>query len=245
MTIRIPAGPPLSRALDTQHAVARDVAALLDDTSTGLRAGAAHLLAAILDHVYFGLARGHATLRETLTGDLGVPPAVAGLHLWLRRVVAHTLAASDGVCVEDRDTAVLAAVCRELSVCIETPPTGLALFNLIDHGALPGAYQFLTRLEESMSRHGGLANDEAAMMARVIETVRALELHPWLPITAPAAAVARAGRATAAALVAVDDATGAQRVPIRLQLARLDLGPLGAVDRPTRPVRVSEVDLPF
>lgn len=245
MTIRIPAGPPLSRALDAQDAVSRDVTALLDETSTVLRAGAAHLLVGLVNCVYFGLARGHATLRETLTGDLGVPPAVPGLHRWLRRVVAHTLAAGDGVSIEDRDTAVLAAVCRELSVCVETPPDELTLFSLIDRGPLPGAYRFLLRLEETMGRHEGLVGDEAAAMARVLETVRALELHPWVPITTPAAAVAQAGRATAAALVLVDDATGAQRMPIRLQLARLNTGPLGAMDRPVRPVTTAGMDLPF
>lgn len=245
MSTRIAAGPPLSRTLDAQHAVEREVTALVDEMSTVLRAGAAHLLASILSCVYFGLARGHATLRETLTGDLGVGPAVPGLHLWLRRVIAHTVAAGDGVSVDDRDTAVLAAVCRELSVCVETPPDELSLFSLIDRGPLPGAHRFLFRLEETLSRHEGLAGDEAAAMSRVLETVRALELHPWVPIATPAAAVAQAGRAAAAALVLVDDATGAQRMPIRLQLARLNTGPLGAMDRPVRPVTTAATDFPF
>ena len=48
MTARIPAGPPLSRADDTQQAVNRDLAALIDETLTALGAVAGSLLSAIL-----------------------------------------------------------------------------------------------------------------------------------------------------------------------------------------------------
>lgn len=245
MTARIPAGPPLSRADDTQQAVNQEVAVLIDETLTALGTVAGSLLSAVLAYPYFGLAHGHATLRETISWEWRGGPAVPGIHLWLRRVIAHTLAAADAVSAGDRDTAVLAAICREFSVCAETPPDGVTVFSLVDHGPLPGAAAFMTRLQDAMRRHNDVATAEDDELTKVVETVRALELQPWIPVTSRAAAVAMAGRASAAALIGVPEVTGPLRLSRRHALAKISFGPFGAVDTPAlHPVGVTE-GLPF
>jgi len=245
MTARIPAGPALSRADDTQQTVNRDVAALIEETQSALRSVAGSLFVAIMAYPYFGLAHGHATLRETISYEWRGGPAVAGIHLWLRRVIAHTLAASDAVTAADRDTAVLAAMCREFGACAVTPPEGLTIFSLADHGPLPGAADFMTRLQDAMRRHDDVASAEDDELTRVIATVRELELHPWVPVTSVPAAVAMAGRASAAALIGVPETTGPLRLSRRHALAKISWGPLGAIDEPAlQPAGISEA-LPF
>ncbi len=245
MTARIPAGPPLSRADDTQQAVNREVAALIEETKNAIGIVAGSLLISILAFPYFGLAHGYATLHETISHEWRGGPAIAGIHLWLRRVIAHTLAAADAVSVSDRDTAVLAALCREFGVCAETPPDAVTIFSVADHGPLPGAAAFMQRLQDAMHRQNDLAAAEDEELTRVIETVRALELHPWVPVTSRAAAVAIAGRASAAALLSVPETTGPVRLPRRHALAKINFGPLGAVDTPAlHPAGVPE-GLPF
>ena len=245
MTIRIHAGPPLALAAVVADDVASDLKALVDEIGCVLRPAAAHLLVAMLDHDYLGLACAHVTLRETLIGDFRVGPVMPGLHAWLRRVVAHTVGVSDGVNMPDRDTAVLAAFCRELAVCTQTPPEGLTLSAVIERGPLPGAAAFLVRLAESLHKYDSMSAEEAARLERVIDTIRALEWHPWIPLTSPAAALALAGRATAAAMIHVPDATGAIRMPIRATLARVDFGPVGAINRPAFASTAATVEAPF
>lgn len=245
MTARIPAGPPLSRADDTQQAVNRDVAALIDETVSALGVVAGSLLTSILAYPYFGLAHGHAVLRDTISWEWRGGPAVPGIHLWLRRVIAHTLAAADAVSARDRDTAVLAAICREFGACADTPPDGLTIFALVDHGAFPGAAVFMSRLQDAMRRHDDVAAAEDDELTRVIATVRELELHPWMPITSVPAAVAMAGRASAAALISVAETTGPLRLSRRHSLAKINFGPLGAVDTPALQPAGAPEALPF
>lgn len=235
MSVRMHAGPPLNTTHDDVATVTHDVAALITATRAVLRCCAAELLLSIVDYTCFGLAHSHASIRETLTGDWNDTPALRGLHLWLRRVVAHTVQAADGVLTSDRDTAVLAAFCRELVICSETPPAGLTVHSLATHGTPAGAAVFLSRISEWMVHSDRLRADEAAEMVRVIATVRELEWHPWIAVSTPAAAVALAGRLSAAALVSVDDATGAQRQPIRAMLERV-------YDVPTRITRATAVE---
>ena len=245
MTARIPSGPALSRVDDTQQAVNRGVAALIEETRSALRTVAGSLLASLLEYPYFGLAHGHATLRETISYEWRGGPAVIGIHLWLRRVVAHTLAVADAVTAADRDTAVLAAMCREFGACAVTPPDGITIFSLADHGPLPGAAAFMTRLQEAMNRHDHIAAAEDDELTRVIATVRELELHPWVPVTSVAAAVAMAGRASAAALIGVAESTGPLRLSRRHSLAKISFGPLGAVDTPALQTAGASEALPF
>lgn len=245
MNARIPAGPALSRTDDTEQAVNRDVAALIDETRSALGTVAGSLLDSLLAYPYFGLAHGHATLRETISHEWRGGPAVPGIHLWLRRIVAHALAAADAVSSGDRDTAVLAAICLEFGVCADTPPDGVTVFSLIDNGPLPGAAAFLTRVQDAMQRHNDVAAAEDEELTRVVATVRELELHPWVPITSRAAAVAMAGRASAAALAGVPETTGPLRLSRRHALAKINFGAFGAVDTPAlHPTGVPE-GLPF
>lgn len=245
MTARIPAGPARSRTDDTQQAVNRDVAALIEETQTALRTVAGSLFTSLLAFPYFGLAHGHATLRETISHEWRGGPAVAGIHLWLRRVIAHTLAVADAVSGADRDTAVLAAMCREFGACAVTPPEGITIFSLADHGPLPGAADFMTRLQDAMQRQNDIATAEDDELTRVVATVRELELYPWVPITSVPAAVAMAGRASAAALIGVAETTGPLRLSRRHSLAKISWGALGAVDAPALQPAGAAEGLPF
>jgi len=245
MINRVASGPALSRVHEEQHAVTRSVTALVEETATALRPRAARVLFAILDFPLFALGHGYASLRETLTWDWPAGPVLPGLHLWLRRVIAHTLVAGDGASAADRDTAVLAALCLELGVCAESPPVGLSVFDLIEHGALPRAAALAARLADGIRQQGVSTADDDMELTRVLDTVRALELHPWIPVSTPAAAIARAGRASAVALVGMSDATGVGRAVRRASLERVDFSCFGAVDWPTKHPVAEPLDLPF
>jgi len=198
----------------------------------------------LLDFVYFGLARGCASLRETLVGDAPGGPAVPGLHLWLREVVTHTrLLTTNAVRPEDRDTALIVSVLAELGVCADTPHASLTIFRLIDQGAYPGAAALIgniVKITQRMSPWGGAEEDQGH---RVLDVLRELEQYPWVPTSSRAAALVRAGRASAAALAGVMGADGGVYVPRREEISLA-----GAASRQRAPA--DEVDttrfaLPF
>jgi len=209
LTPAIPKYSRLSRELEEERAAARIVDAMLSDIAAVVSAPAAHILETLLDFVYFGLARGCASLRETLVGDVPGGPAVPGLHLWLREVVSHTLlVTTSAVRTEDRDTALLVSVLAEMGVCADTPHASLTIFRLIDQGAYPGAAALISNIVKTTQMMGGWGGAEEDHVHRVLNVLRELEQHPWVPTSSRAAGLVRAGRASAAALAGVMGADG-------------------------------------
>jgi len=236
----------LRRDRETQRTTEREVDVMVSTVVATISPTAGAVLRRIVDFVAFGLAREHATLRDTLTGSSPHGVALHGLHDWIRRVVAHTTGlCTIAVASEDRDTALVVAVLSELGPCAATLPPDIALSDVIKAGAFPGAAALIEYIVRTSRMCAAWPADDEVFVLRVFDALRQLERHPWTPITAPAAALVRAGRASAEALIDVLDRTP---MPLRTAtdgVARLGVMPRTPVDQALHDQRLVAFDLPF